>query len=133
MDTELKKWVEIWQKNEVAYAGEVGYRQKEVIMPNKIDVKGGEKVLLNNPVTPDSIGDPQKKIYVTDNFSDGEKLRELDQAKKDLEKMQRDFHSAEVSGNQQEYKSLEKKLDTLKDKIEKLNNDIMPVPTKDLS
>lgn len=163
MDSELQKWLDVWEKSlvdapmppsepvqqpnygyqadvndelmndsvNVAYAGSEGFG-RHVDLP-KLSNKPGKKVLLNNPVAPNSIGDNQEKTYVTDNWSDGEELRELDAAKRELEQLEREVHVADILEEKSKFKKLQEQLGNLKKKIYELNYKIIPVPGEDLA
>lgn len=77
-----------------------------------------------NPQTPWSIGNDQEgedgHVRVTDNWSSGKELLELDQLKRDVEQMERDFHIADVrrTGNRSKF---ETDLNGLRQRIQDLS------------
>lgn len=85
---------------------------------------GNKKDYLANPIHFASVGKDQD-VVVSDNFSDGKELRELNDLKKIVEKMERDLHSSEVFGDQSR-KKIEKKLNKVREMVEELSQKIVP-------
>lgn len=83
-----------------------------------------KKFHLNNPIDYASAGTDQDP-KVTNNFSDGKELRELDELKRKMEEVERKYHSAEVRGDKNKNK-ISKELEGIKKKVEELSQKIVP-------
>jgi len=78
-----------------------------------------------NPVTPSTLGG-DSKIHPDSNFTDGPLIRSLSEIKIKIEAMERDFHAAEVEGNDSKEKSLKTKLDSLRQTVQELSDSLQP-------
>ena len=78
-----------------------------------------------NPVEKWTLGKDQD-LRVTPNFNDGEVLRELSELKVKFEALERDIHSANVRGEEKQENNLLKQLQSLRSKLEELNDKITP-------
>jgi hypothetical protein len=104
--------------------------------------KGVEKAKANfgaftptkmNPTRQSTTGADQgdgNGVRVTDNWSDGEGLRELDDIKRRLEQMERKHHEEEVNKGSS---SLKKELESLRGRIAKLSEKINSEPEVDVT
>lgn len=79
-----------------------------------------------NPNDSASLGkDGQNKA--TDNFSDGEKLRELDRLKKSVEVLQRLSHQADLGISKDDSSEIDKIIDGMNKKIDELSDSLVDV------
>ena len=91
----------------------------------KPDTGTGKKVYLQNPIHFASAGKDQgddctDRVRVTDNWSDGEDLRELDDVKRRVEAMERRVHAADVFNKNSERAKLQTELTDLRIRVRKL-------------
>ncbi len=134
MDT-INDFLAIWDKfNEgavnVAYAGSEGFGKEPIPMINSEDGKGKKKVMLNNPLSPNSI-DSAASPKVTQNWNDGKELNDLHDMRLELDQLEREYLG--MFNDSDKRKKIEKELSALKEKIYKTTEKLTPVPTKDLS
>lgn len=113
----------------VAYAGEEGFGKQ--IPLGTPPSPGGKKVFTNQPVHFSSVGTDQD-MRVTDNWSDGKELLELDEMKRKIEEMERRFHESDVL-NKGDRSKIQSELDSLRSRVEKLSEKISSNPQKDLT
>jgi phage shock protein A len=71
-------------------------------------------------------------VRVSNNFSDGKELLELDDVKRRVEKMERDFHASDILHKPNRAK-LESQLNDLRDRVKKLSQKLVSDPQKDLA
>jgi hypothetical protein len=118
----------------VSYAGSEGYGKQS--QPPMGVSPGGKKVYTNNPVHFSSVGNDQEgedgHVRVSNNFSDGKELLELDDVKRRVEKMERDFHASDILHKPNRAK-LESQLNDLRDRVKKLSQKLVSDPQKDLA
>ena len=77
---------------------------------------------------PDGVG-PDGHVRVTKNFSDSPELRELDELKRRVEKMEREHHESEAQGGS----GILGELENLRDRINKLSEKINKEPEVDVT
>ena len=78
-----------------------------------------------NPVPITTVGKDQD-VVVTKDVMDGPALRELSEIKIKLEALERRMHDAYIHGNDKQENSLKKEAENLRDKIEKLCDELSP-------
>lgn len=122
----------------IAYMGSEGYGQQNippVAQPSKSG--GGKKVYTNNPIHFSSAGNDQEGdnglVRVSNNWSDGEELRELDAIKRQVEAIERKFHEADVLDKKSERSKFESQLKNLRNRITQLSEKLTSNPTSDLA
>jgi hypothetical protein len=118
----------------VAYMGNEGFGKE---MPKgKAPACGGKKVYTQNPIHFASVGNDQQnddgRTRVTDNWSDGEELRELDYIKRQVEAMEREFHKADVMKKSDRSK-LQTELKDIRDRVKELSEKLTSNPQTDLA
>jgi len=78
-----------------------------------------------NPVEKWTLGKDQA-LRVTPNFNDSEALRELADLKIRFEALEREIHASNVHGEEKQENKLNKQLDSLRSKLEELNDQLTP-------
>ena len=79
-----------------------------------------------NPVDPASFGVDQD-MKATPNFTDGDKLREIDRLRKSVEVLQRLSHKAEIGLSNEDSKAIDKVIDDMNIKIDELSNNLVDI------
>lgn len=117
----------------IAYAGNEGYGKQ---IPTGTPPKPGKTTYTQNPINFTSVGNDQEndsgKTRVTDNWSDGDELRELDEIKKQVEAMERKFHDADVT-KKSDKGTIHTQLENLRERVKKLSEKIQSNPQTDLA
>lgn len=85
-----------------------------------------------NPIHPTSVGADQD-LRVTPNFSDGPILRQLSDLKIKIESLERDVHNSFVKKSESEENKLQKEVDSIRNKIIELSNQLARSPFDDVS
>ena len=94
-------------------------KRSEVAEKTKLAAKSA------NPVPITTVGKDQD-VVVTKDAMDGPVLRELSEIKIKLEALERRMHDAYIHGNDKQENSLKKEAENLRDKIEKLCDELSP-------
>lgn len=136
----MKKWGKLWnqyleslpktQKKVTDFKGDIITEAKSV-KPLPIEGPDGKKVSPQNPITYNTIGQDQEP-RVTDNFTDGKDLSELDNIKKTVEKLERDLHTADVLKKKNK-PSIEKQLKKMRKMMDEFSQKIVSSANKDLT
>lgn len=97
---------------------------------------GGRPPTKSNPISYASVGQdqsprPYKPLRVSDNWADGDDLRELDEIKRRVEQLERKHHTAEVKDKESD--GLKKELEGLRTRIEELSEKINCEPEVDVT
>ncbi len=124
----FKTWNKFLEGVNVSYAGDEGFGHQPD--PQKPETTSKKKIVLNNPVAPNGIGDT--KVHVTQNWTDGKELRDLNDLRLELDQLEREYFGADATNDESKKKSLGKKLEDLKRKIKDTTEKLTPVPTEDL-
>ena|SRR5579859_3339787 len=119
----------------IQYAGTEGYG-KETVKTNPPPGGNGKKVYTQNPVHFASAGKDQEgpdgHVRVSNNFSDGEDLLELDALRRHLEAMERKFHEADIL-KKTEKSNLQTELKGIRERVQKLSEKLVSSAKDDLS
>jgi len=132
-----KKEFADWKRAYQSLKENMGFSYSEEYTPISDD---GDKRTV--PVTKSSLGDdkspsPTSPVRVTPDFSDGPKLRELDELKKKMESLQRLIHELEVNHQTNDkttkgkIEKLKKELKSTTDSVEGEKSDLAPTPNQD--
>lgn len=89
---------------------------------SKISVKAASS---HNPVELQSVG-PDQDVRVTQNFTDGEALRQLHDLKIKIESLERELHAASVNGTEKEENKLNKEMASIRSKIDEISDKLRP-------
>jgi hypothetical protein len=96
---------------------------------------GGRPPTKSNPIHYASVGNDQEgddgHTRVSKNFSDGDELRELDDIKRRLQAMEDKFMANDVL--QKKTESIQKELDSLRERAKKLSQQINTEPMNDVT
>jgi len=98
--------------------------------------KGVLKHLATNPYYLDTIGPDQEgkdgHVRVTNNWSDGEELKQVDELKRKIEEMERKAHESDVLKKSSRSR-LKKELEGLRNRVKKLSEKMQSKPAEDVT
>lgn len=125
---EVKVWKDIYKKINEDGFGDLVRGDKQI---TKGDIR-----YTQNPDFFYSVGNDQEdsdgNLRVTQNWTDGKELSELDEVKKMIEKLEREVHEAEVF-DQPRMKNLLEQLKSLRKKLRSLSDAVIPPVDKDVT
>jgi hypothetical protein len=93
-----------------------------------------QSTFMGTDVSPghDAATSPTEPVRVTNNFSDGPKIRQLSELKKQIEALERTLHEVSVKGDKKKADKLTKDLKKMRDKADGVSSHLIDDPFIDM-